>query len=83
MQSTAPDVYAIIRCEEDTIKTGVFRMDGTPEFNTKAIFYRRRPKAPIYIEVREQACQVCVFGVVRVHLHVNISERCVCVCVWL
>ncbi|XP_031441382.2 calpain-5-like [Clupea harengus] len=50
-KQTAPDVYAIIRCEEDTIKTGVFRMDGTPEFNTKAIFYRRRPKAPIYIEL--------------------------------
>ncbi|XP_076828489.1 calpain-5 [Brachyhypopomus gauderio] len=44
-----PDVYAVIRCEEDTIRTRVFKKDGSPEFNTKAIFYRRRPNKKIYI----------------------------------
>ncbi|XP_062849297.1 calpain-5-like [Trichomycterus rosablanca] len=45
----APDVYAVIRCEEDTVRTRVFKKDGSPEFNTKVIFYRRRPKMKIYI----------------------------------
>lgn len=51
----APDVYAVIRCEEHTVKTRVFKKDGSPEFNTKVIFYRRRPTIKIYIAVK------CVF----------------------
>lgn len=72
---TAPDVYAVIRCEEDTVRTRVFKKNGNPEFNTKAIFYRRKPKRKICIEVRwilqhfaykSQQCRnlqqcVCVF----------------------
>uniref|UniRef100_A0A4W4DNT7 Calpain catalytic domain-containing protein n=1 Tax=Electrophorus electricus TaxID=8005 RepID=A0A4W4DNT7_ELEEL len=48
----APDVYAVIRCEEETIRTRVFKKDGSPEFNTKVIFYRRRPYTKISITVR-------------------------------
>ncbi|KAG9274306.1 calpain-5-like [Astyanax mexicanus] len=47
----APDVYAVIRCEEDSIRTRVFQKDVSPEFNTKAIFYRRRPRTKISIEL--------------------------------
>ncbi|TSL34648.1 Calpain-6 [Bagarius yarrelli] len=47
----APDVYAVIKCEENTIKTRVFKKDRSPEFNTKAIFYRRNPQRKICIEI--------------------------------
>ncbi|XP_065104662.1 calpain-5 isoform X2 [Paramisgurnus dabryanus] len=50
-KQTAPDVYAIIRCEEDSVKTQIFTKDGSPEFNTKAIFYSRNPKSKIFIEL--------------------------------
>uniref|UniRef100_A0AAY4AML0 Uncharacterized protein n=1 Tax=Denticeps clupeoides TaxID=299321 RepID=A0AAY4AML0_9TELE len=47
----APDVYAIIRCDGGTVKTQVFKKNSSPEFNTKAIFYRRYPEVPIHIEL--------------------------------
>ncbi|XP_046707517.1 calpain-5-like isoform X4 [Silurus meridionalis] len=47
----APDVYALIKCEEYTIRTRVFKKNGSPEFNTKAIFYRRKPRRKICIEI--------------------------------
>lgn len=45
-------MYAVIRCEEDSVRTRIFKKDGSPEFNTKAIFYSRNPKSKISIEVR-------------------------------
>uniref|UniRef100_A0A8C1TJJ9 Si:dkey-19b23.13 n=1 Tax=Cyprinus carpio TaxID=7962 RepID=A0A8C1TJJ9_CYPCA len=51
-KQTAPDVYAVIRCEEDSVRTKIFKNNGSPEFNTKAIFYNRNPKSKISIEVR-------------------------------
>ncbi|KAF7651771.1 hypothetical protein LDENG_00105860 [Lucifuga dentata] len=50
-KETAPDVYAIMRCENDTIRTRVFRAEGNPEFNLRAIFYRRYPNTHISIEL--------------------------------
>ncbi|KAK6323223.1 hypothetical protein J4Q44_G00055620 [Coregonus suidteri] len=50
-KQTAPDVYAVICCEDDTIRTRVFKEDGNPEFNMRAIFYRRYPDAHISIEL--------------------------------
>ncbi|XP_077083806.1 calpain-5 isoform X2 [Siphateles boraxobius] len=50
-KQTAPDVYAVIRCEEDSVRTRIFKKDGSPEFNTKAIFYSRNPKSKISIEL--------------------------------
>ncbi|KAM9335908.1 calpain-5 isoform 1-T1 [Symphorus nematophorus] len=50
-KQTAPDVYAIVRCEDDTIKTRVFKADGNPEFNLRTIFYRRYPNTHISVEV--------------------------------
>ncbi|XP_056591775.1 calpain-5-like [Triplophysa dalaica] len=50
-KQTAPGVYAIIRCEEETIRTRIFQKDGSPEMNIKAIFYRRNPKSHISIEL--------------------------------
>ncbi|CAJ1086160.1 calpain-5-like [Xyrichtys novacula] len=48
---TAPDVYAVVRCENDSIRTRVFKAEGNPEFNLRAIFYRRRPNSHITIEL--------------------------------
>lgn len=56
---TAPDVYAVIRCEDVTVRTRVFKKDGSPEFNTKAIFYRRKPKRNICIEVKCDSSTIC------------------------
>ncbi|KAM6949128.1 calpain-5 [Aplochiton taeniatus] len=47
----APDVYAIVRCENTTVRTHVFKEDGNPEFNVRAIFYRRYPDAHISVEL--------------------------------
>ncbi|XP_019129892.2 calpain-5 isoform X1 [Larimichthys crocea] len=50
-KQTAPDVYAVVRCENDTIRTRVFKADANPEFNLRTIFYRRYPNAHISIEL--------------------------------
>ncbi|XP_029132335.2 calpain-5-like isoform X2 [Labrus bergylta] len=50
-KQSAPDVYAVVRCENDTIRTRVFKAEGNPEFNLRAIFYRRRPNTHISIEL--------------------------------
>ncbi|KAG7497006.1 calpain-5-like isoform X1 [Solea senegalensis] len=50
-KETAPDVYAIVRCENDTIRTRVFKAEGNPEFNFRVIFYRRYPEAHISVEL--------------------------------
>ncbi|KAM8881577.1 calpain-5 [Synchiropus picturatus] len=47
----APDVYAIVRCESDTIRTQVFRAEGNPEFDLRTIFYRRHPDLHISVEL--------------------------------
>ncbi|XP_072232843.1 calpain-5 [Leuresthes tenuis] len=50
-KQTAPDVYAVVRCESDTIRTRVFREEGNPEFNLRTIFYRRYPDTHISVEL--------------------------------
>ncbi|XP_062305838.1 calpain-5-like isoform X1 [Osmerus eperlanus] len=50
-QPKHPDVYAVIRCEDDTVRTCVFKENGSPEFNLRAIFYRRYPDTHISIEL--------------------------------
>ncbi|KAM9718055.1 calpain-5 [Menidia menidia] len=50
-KQTAPDVYAVVRCEGDTIRTRVFRQEGNPEFNLRTIFYRRYPDTDISVEL--------------------------------
>uniref|UniRef100_A0A3B4YGI2 Calpain-5-like n=1 Tax=Seriola lalandi dorsalis TaxID=1841481 RepID=A0A3B4YGI2_SERLL len=50
-KQTAPDVYATVRCENDTIRTRVFKAEGNPEFNLRTIFYRRYPNTHISVEL--------------------------------
>uniref|UniRef100_A0A3Q3RIV6 Calpain-5-like n=1 Tax=Mastacembelus armatus TaxID=205130 RepID=A0A3Q3RIV6_9TELE len=47
----APDVYAIVWCENCTIRTRVFKETGNPEFNLRTIFYRRYPNTDISLEL--------------------------------
>uniref|UniRef100_A0A3P9P6S7 Calpain-5-like n=1 Tax=Poecilia reticulata TaxID=8081 RepID=A0A3P9P6S7_POERE len=49
--SWPPDVYAVVRCEGDAVRTRVFKEDGNPEFNLRAIFYRRYPDNNISVEL--------------------------------
>lgn len=50
-KQTVPDVYAVVRCENDTIRTRVFKAEGNPEFNLRTIFYRRYPNTHISIQL--------------------------------
>ncbi|XP_068444351.1 calpain 5-like isoform X2 [Clinocottus analis] len=50
-KQTAPDVYAVVQCENDSIRSHVFEAEGNPEFNLRAVFYRRYPDTPISIEL--------------------------------
>ncbi|KAL7880267.1 hypothetical protein SRHO_G00025210 [Serrasalmus rhombeus] len=70
----APDVYAVIKCEEETIRTRIFKKDGSPEFNIKAIFYRRRPRTKIYIELWRRSLVFDSF-LGAAHLQTGNSER--------
>lgn len=54
----APDVYAVVRCESDAVRTRVFKEDGNPEFNLRTIFYRRYPKTHISVEVGPLSCSL-------------------------
>ncbi|XP_075968535.1 calpain-5 [Anarhichas minor] len=73
-KQTAPDVYAIVRCENDTIRTQVFKVEGNPEFNLRAVFYRRYPGTPICIELWSRGrLWDCVLGEGR--LQTAESER--------
>ncbi|XP_068569435.1 calpain 5-like isoform X1 [Cebidichthys violaceus] len=73
-KQTAPDVYAIVRCENDTIRTQVFKAEGNPEFNLRAVFYRRYPGTPISIELWSRGrLWDCVLGEAR--LQTAESER--------
>lgn len=88
---TAPDVYAILHCENDTVRTRVFNSEGNPEFNLRAIFYRRYPNTHISIEVLlipilslmyityvhgMLTQSVCVFAVCRYGAEVCCGTRC-------
>ncbi|XP_063320885.1 calpain-5-like [Pelmatolapia mariae] len=50
-KQTAPDVYAVVRCENDNVRTRVFKESGNPEFNLRTIFYRRYPNTDISVEI--------------------------------
>lgn len=47
----ATAVYAVVRCEDHAVRSRVLRAAGNPEFNLRAIFYRRHPDAHISIQV--------------------------------
>ncbi|XP_006008487.1 calpain-5-like isoform X1 [Latimeria chalumnae] len=46
-----PDVFVTIKCEGHKVKSKLFKMSSDPEFNLKAIFYRKKIQKLIQIEV--------------------------------
>lgn len=49
---TGADPYLIISCEGRLIKSTIKTDTLQPEFTTSAIFYRKKPRKPITVEVR-------------------------------
>lgn len=83
---SAPDVYAVIRCEEDSVRTKIFKNNGSPEFNTKAIFYNRNPKSKISIEVRGYCTVFCEGWLLEMFLFykwINKKKSCADVCIFI
>lgn len=80
---SAPDVYAVIRCEEDSVRTKIFKNNGSPEFNTKAIFYNRNPKSKISIEVRGYCTVFCEGWLLALFLFYKwINKKRLCWCLY-
>uniref|UniRef100_A0A4W3K6S6 Uncharacterized protein n=1 Tax=Callorhinchus milii TaxID=7868 RepID=A0A4W3K6S6_CALMI len=50
-RTSGADPYAVIKCEFGRVRTAVFEDTLNPQFDTKAIFYRRNPKFPVIIQV--------------------------------
>lgn len=41
----------IIKCEGDKVRSAVKKGTSTPEYDVKAIFYRKKPGQPITVQV--------------------------------
>ncbi|XP_029436793.1 calpain-5-like [Rhinatrema bivittatum] len=46
-----PDVYAVIKCEGQQVRSKVHKGTSRPEFGLQGIFYRKKPQKPVKIEV--------------------------------
>ncbi|XP_028653783.2 calpain-5-like isoform X1 [Erpetoichthys calabaricus] len=70
--SKDPDVFAMIKCEGTSVRSTVFKSSSSPDFNLKAIFYRRNPRRPIKIEVYSKGFfRNILLGCVSVEAAVN------------
>lgn len=49
---TAADPYVIISCEGQSVSSTIKKDTLQPEFKTSGIFYRKKPRKPITVEVR-------------------------------
>uniref|UniRef100_A0A8C1TTL0 Calpain 5a n=1 Tax=Cyprinus carpio TaxID=7962 RepID=A0A8C1TTL0_CYPCA len=47
----ASDPYVIISCEGQKVRSPVHKNTQSPDFDVKAVFYRKKPKEPIRIQV--------------------------------
>jgi len=45
------DVYVIIGCENETVRSKTFKNNADPEFDTSGIFYRKRKDLAIVFSV--------------------------------
>ncbi|XP_043933111.1 calpain-5-like [Protopterus annectens] len=71
-QNKEPDTYVIIRCEGTKIKSRVQKSNSKPDYNLKALFYRKKPKRPIKIQVWSCAFPRDIFlGEVSIAANVN------------
>ncbi|XP_072905046.1 calpain-5 [Hemitrygon akajei] len=49
--SSPPDSYVLISCEGTRLKSAVHKGTSSPDFDLKGLFYRRKPRNPIKIQV--------------------------------
>lgn len=49
--SSAVDPYVIITCEGERVRSPVYKDTRCPSFDIKGLFYRKKPKEGIHIEV--------------------------------
>uniref|UniRef100_A0A8C2F6F1 Calpain 5a n=1 Tax=Cyprinus carpio TaxID=7962 RepID=A0A8C2F6F1_CYPCA len=47
----ASDPYVIISCEGQKVRSPVHKNTQSPDFDVKAVFYRKKPKEPIRIQI--------------------------------
>ncbi|XP_064159475.1 calpain-5a [Anguilla rostrata] len=50
----ASDPYVIISCEGQKVRSPAHKNNCNPEFDTKGLFYRRKPKGTIHIEIHNK-----------------------------
>lgn len=48
---SASDPYVIIRCEGEKVRSPVFKDTCSPQFDVKGLFYRKKAKEGVQIEV--------------------------------
>ncbi|CAL8325407.1 unnamed protein product [Lota lota] len=73
-KDTAPDVYAVVRCENCVVRTRVHEQNSSPEFNLRSIFYRRQPRTHISVELWSRGLILDTF-LGTATLHTANSER--------
>lgn len=61
--STAVDSYVIITCEGERVRSPVQKDTRCPNFDVKGLFYRKKPKEGIHIEVRSPAYRLSLSNV--------------------
>lgn len=47
----AADPYVLISCEGHKVRSTIHKDSINPDFDTKAVFYRKKPSDPVYIQV--------------------------------
>ena len=62
----ALDAQAVVKCEEETVKSVWVKNNLNPEWNIQCIFYRRKPDVPITVEVRPLPSTSTAFHMTKV-----------------
>lgn len=52
---TGADPYVIIHCEGHSVRSNIQKDTLQPEFKTSGVFYRKKPRKPITVEVKQNA----------------------------
>lgn len=74
------DPYIIIHCEGKSVKSAVKKDTLKPEFKTSAVFYRKKPRKPIIVEVRENTIHLSIRALsllllLRLYCHIICSKQ--------
>lgn len=86
--SSAVDPYVIITCEGERVRSPVFKDTRCPNFDIKGLFYRKKPKEGINIEVSCHSLQPPHFGTLHwelaeVHVHDGCNQNLAAQALWM